>query len=84
MVLLFMLCAGAILRILAQFFGVLGLTITATGTDCSTGDQSAYGASSWMIGRALSTYTTTAWISAIATAAMTAFIYRTPRSTKLV
>lgn len=83
---LFCLYAGAVLQILAQFFGVLGLTITATPapTTAVQYNQGELGATPWIIDKALSTYATVAWTSALATAGLIGFVYRTPRFEKFV
>jgi Trk-type K+ transport system membrane component len=83
MALLFCLCAGALLQVLAQFFGVLGLTITATGTQGPSTGQNV-GVSLWTVDVALSRYATVAWTFSLATAAMTLLAYRIPRFAKLV
>ncbi|PVH83678.1 hypothetical protein DL98DRAFT_652158 [Cadophora sp. DSE1049] len=85
-VLLAFLYLGAILQILAQFLGVISMTIIATPTQ----DQAIQsnidnlGATPWIIDKALSTYATIAWTSALACAGLVGLVYRTPRFTKLI
>lgn len=82
--------AGALTQILAQYFGVLGLTVNATPTaDTAKGvvndnDWNNFQADSWAIGEGLSTYATIAWTSALASAAVATTVFRTPRFTKLL
>jgi hypothetical protein len=84
------LCIGATMQILAQFFGVLGLTVNATPTALtSQGTQknatlANYVAGSWAIGDGLSIYATTAWASALACTAVATTVFRTPRWSKLL
>lgn len=80
------LCIGAVLQVIAQSFGVLGLTLNASPTPdyISTNNDGAFGANSWVIGVALSTYATVAWTTALATAALTTLTYRLPRIGKLL
>lgn len=87
---LFCLYAGALLQLLAQFFGVLGLTMNATPTAADvTGNQpngtlSNFAAQAWVIDRALSAYATVAWTAALMCAAVTTAAFRTPRLIKLL
>lgn len=90
-VLLICLYVGSLLQILAQLFGMLGLTVNATPSDTQDAynDQSnttfAYFAvGHWTIGKALSTYATVAWTSAVLCAAVATSVFRTPRFTKLL
>jgi hypothetical protein len=82
--------AGSALQILAQYFGVLGLTVNATptyGTAQSFQKNATLGfyvADSWAIGKGLSTYATTAWASATFCAAVATTVFRRPRFPKLL
>jgi hypothetical protein len=86
LILLFSLYTSAVLQILAQFFGVLALTIDATPTPYQAVqyNRDVLGATPWIIDKALSVYATVAWTSSLATAGLVGFVYRTPRFTKLV
>ena len=89
-VLLGCLYLGALLQLLAQYFGVLGLTVNATPTvDTAVGavrnsDYNNFLADSWAIGRGLSTFATLAWTSALACAGLATTMFRTPRYAKVV
>ncbi|KAH7407446.1 hypothetical protein BKA64DRAFT_640378 [Cadophora sp. MPI-SDFR-AT-0126] len=85
-VLLASLYIGAILQILAQFFGVISMTIIATPTQDQAVQSNVdnLGATPWIIDKALSTYATVAWTSALACAGLVGLVYRTPRFTKLI
>ena len=86
LVLLFSLYVGAILQILAQFFGVLGLTLNATPTPAQATQNGSddFGASYWVMDKALTTFATVAWTSSLACGMMTGFVYRTPKFSKLI
>ena len=79
---------GVVLQILAQFFGVLGLTINATpNAGDATADQyykpfKNFVAHDWVIGKALSTYATVAWTSALACAVIASLFFQMPRFKK--
>lgn len=85
---------GAFLQLLAQFFGVLGLTVSATPKqdaellvfqDIGTTDQGDnYDPDSWVIGKALSTYATVAWTSAVLCATVATLVMRRPRIAKVL
>jgi hypothetical protein len=83
---LFFLYVGAVLQILAQFFGILGMTSNATPipSQAVQYNQGELGATPWIMDKALSTYTTVAWTSALATAGLVGIVYRTPRFEKFV
>ena len=72
---------GAILQFLAQFFGILGLTVVATGPlgDVNGGN---YGASTWSIDLALARYGSAAWLSALVAAGTLRSSYRHSYSRK--
>lgn len=83
--------AGILTQILAQYFGVLGLTVNATPKDKDSAQAAIqdtnYGnfmVDTWAIGRGLSTYATIAWASAVACAAVAKVLFRTPRYPKLL
>lgn len=82
---LFSLYVGAILQVLAQFFGVLGLTVNATPTayQAEQNNQNFLGATPWIMDKALTTYATVAWTMAVACAGLVGFVYRTPKFPKL-
>lgn len=89
--LLVFLYAGILTQILAQFFGVLGLTVNATpkATDEAKAiiqfdAEIKFQADTWAIGKGLSTYATIAWASAAACAAVATALFRTPRYPKVV
>lgn len=81
-----LLCIGAALQVIAQFFGVLALTLNASPVpdDISNDTNGAFGANSWVIGVALSTYATVAWTTALITAGLVILTYRLPRIEKLL
>ncbi|KAG4435924.1 hypothetical protein IFR05_008581 [Cadophora sp. M221] len=85
-ILLAFLYIGAIIQILAQFFGVISMTIIATPTQDQAIQSNVdnLGATPWIIDKALSTYATVAWTSALACAGLVGLVYRTPRFTKLI
>ncbi|KAK0100919.1 hypothetical protein ONS95_007361 [Cadophora gregata] len=85
-VLLVSLYIGAILQILAQFFGVISMTIIATPTQDQAIQSNVdnLGATPWIIDKALSAYATVAWTSALACAGLVSLVYRTPKFTKLI
>jgi hypothetical protein len=79
-----------LLQVLAQFFGVLGLTVNATP---NAGDASQdqpdttsdnFVAQDWVIDKALSTYATIAWTSALLCALIATSIFRRPRFSKIL
>lgn len=82
--------AGILTQILAQYFGVLGLTVNATPNAASARDAVGFTdyiyfqADSWAIGKGLSTYATTAWASAVACAAVATALFRRPRYPKML
>lgn len=81
---------GAVTQVLAQYFGVLGLTVNATPSAADAigavheSDAIFFRADSWAISRGLSVYGTTAWASAIACAVVASSVFRTPRFTKVL
>ena len=89
-VLLACLYIGAVTQVLAQYFGVLGLTVNATpNADTAVGtvhdsDYNHFVADSWAVGQGLSTYATIAWTSALSCAAVATLVLRTPRFAKLL
>ena len=89
-VLLSCLYVGAVMQILAQCFGVLGLTVNATPSAQSAkdtvhnSDWVYFVADSWAIGKGSSMYATTAWASALACAALATTVFRTPRFPKIL
>lgn len=83
--------AGILTQILAQYFGVLGLTINATPKDKDSAktavqdtDYDNFMVDTWAIGKGLSTYATVAWASAVACATIAKALFRTPRYPKLL
>ena len=79
---------GAMLQILAQYFGVIGLTLNATpnAASAATGSSSQTGnfvADEWVLERGLTTYATVAWTSAIACAIVARSTFSLPKYTKL-
>ncbi|KAL5326212.1 hypothetical protein ACEPPN_007350 [Leptodophora sp. 'Broadleaf-Isolate-01'] len=72
---------GVILQLIAQFFGVLGLTIIATPDQFQAVQHASgvLGATPWVIDKALATYATVAWTSALACAVLVSRAYRMPR-----
>jgi len=85
---------GILMQLLAQFFGVLGLTLNATpdqatavsyrpNTDVDLRIDN-FQADSWAVGKGLSTYATIAWTSAAACAAVASTVFRRPSFPKLV
>jgi hypothetical protein len=81
---------GALLQFLAQFFGILGLTVNATpNAGRVTKDQykkslNNFSANQWVVDKALSSYATVAWTSAIVGALVVAAVFRTPRFSKVL
>lgn len=81
---------GAVLQIFAQFFGVLGLTVTASPNSRNAniyqpeGDYKNFSAEDWIIDLALSSYATVAWTSALAAAAVATILFTTPTFRKFV
>ena len=69
------LITGASLQFLAQFFGILGLTVVATGPlgELNGGN---YGAGTWSIDLALARYGSVAWLTALIAAGTLRFGYR--------
>lgn len=78
--------AGAFLQILAQLFGILGLTVNATPTpaEATQNGSEEFGASTWIMDKALTEFATVAWATALPCALLTGYIYRTPKFSKLV
>ncbi|KAJ9607110.1 hypothetical protein H2200_008182 [Cladophialophora chaetospira] len=76
---------GAVLQFVAQFFAVLGLTLTATPTpnQVSNNHDNLFGAKPWIMDIALTRYATVAWTTAIACAMIVGANYRTPRFERL-
>jgi hypothetical protein len=78
------------MQFIAQFFGVLGLTMNATPTAADVvgnqpnGTLSNFAAQSWVVDRALSSYATVAWTAALGCAAVTTMMFRTPKFVKLL
>jgi hypothetical protein len=81
---------GAVLQIFAQFFGVLGLTVTASpnSRDANSNQpdplMNNFGAADWIVDLALSRYATVAWTSALAAAAMATVLFTTPAPRKFL
>jgi hypothetical protein len=80
---------GALLQILAQYFGVLGLTVTATPNAKDAVQFQLDGANNfmghdWVIGRALSAFATVAWTSALFCAGIATAVFTRPRFPKLL
>ena len=71
---------GAILQVLAQFFGVLGLTLNASQTPdynlqtAAPGFQN-FGSSDWILDIALVRYASVAWLSALLCAVGTCWLF---------
>ncbi|KIM99943.1 hypothetical protein OIDMADRAFT_30313 [Oidiodendron maius Zn] len=78
--------AGAFLQILAQLFGILGLTVNATPTPAQATQNGSeeFGASTWIMDKALTEFATVAWATALPCALLTGYLYRTPKFSKLV
>jgi hypothetical protein len=81
---------GAALQLFAQFFGVLGLTVSASpsGRDAN-GYQTDYllnnfDAADWVIDVALSRYATVAWTAALAAAAVATVVFKKPSIRKML
>ncbi|KAK5455898.1 hypothetical protein LTS15_005216 [Exophiala xenobiotica] len=91
LLLLFFLYAGSLMQILAQFFGLLGLTInnslsvqdvwTAQFNTNTTLDN--FVAHAWVVDKGLSAYATVAWTSALLCAAIATVYFHTPRFYKV-
>lgn len=80
---------GSVTQLLAQYFGVLGLSVNATPTYdktplVQTATYHFFVADSWAIDTGLSVYATTAWTSAIACAVLIASFWRLPRASALL
>jgi hypothetical protein len=75
---------GAILQFLAQFFGVLGLTVNATPNGASAAlyqyqvDDNNFVAHDWVIGKGMGAYATTAWTTALASAFLAGSVFTMP------
>jgi hypothetical protein len=86
--LLVCLYTGSLMQILAQFFGILGLTINASlNAQDVVSAQGKPGlnnfvAHAWVVDKALSSYATVAWTSALLCAAIATVVFRTPRFAK--
>ncbi|KAH8882536.1 hypothetical protein GQ53DRAFT_753585 [Thozetella sp. PMI_491] len=84
------LCIGALLQFLAQFFGVLGLTINAyvpVSADQYTPDPDSsspsrflnnFIAHPWVIGQGMAAYATVVWTSAMANAVLVGVFFSRP------
>ena len=71
---------GAVLQVLAQFFGVLGLTLNATQNardviSKAPGGFRNFGASDWVLDIALVRYASVAWLSAVLCAVGACWLY---------
>jgi hypothetical protein len=79
---------GAVLQLFAQFFGVLGLTVSASpNARNANGDQqntllNNFDAADWVMDVALSRYATVAWTAALAAAVAAKGLLRTSSARK--
>ncbi|CZR52729.1 uncharacterized protein PAC_02606 [Phialocephala subalpina] len=77
---------GAILQFVAQFFGVLGLTINGTPfpDQAIQHNRDILGATPWIMDKALTAYASVAWTMAGAGAVGVGMVYRVPRWEKFL
>lgn len=85
--LIIFLAVGAVLQLLAQYFGVLGLTVSATpnpaeALQAATPLFDNFGAAEWQMDIALTRYATVAWVSSILCACLAGTVFRVPRVEK--
>ena len=78
------LAIGAVLQLLAQFFGVLGLSLNnsytpSAVTGAAVPDFENFGANEWTLDIALTRYATVAWVSAIVCACTVGMVSRGSR-----
>lgn len=87
---LLMLGIGIALQILAQFFGILGLVITATPDTENLDVQqpepnyAVYTSDDWIIGEGLARYATVTWVSALAALLIARVTFSTSTKAKMV
>ena len=76
----FSLYTSAALQMLAQFFAILGLTLNATPTPAQATQNGTgnFGASSWIMDRALTQFATVAWTSSLTCAMLVDYVYHKP------
>jgi hypothetical protein len=76
---------GAALQLLAQFLGVLAFTVNATPTplQAAQGNTFDFGASTWILDVALTSYASCAWVFALFAAGLVGFVWRVPRLGRL-
>ncbi|KAF1950577.1 hypothetical protein CC80DRAFT_229143 [Byssothecium circinans] len=84
-VLVFFLYIGAVLQVLAQFFGILGLIVNPTpnGGDATASQHKKllnnFAAHEWVMDKGLTTYATVAWTSAVLCAVIATAVFRRSR-----